>query len=77
LTDVTPFEGAFDAGLRGFWVELYSPSREALTVLVEDPNRGYEVVICMAEQRTAIRNCHDMVSVSEQHNWGVPDPRSP
>jgi hypothetical protein len=68
---MAPFEGALNAGLRGFRVKLHSPCWEAFTILVENPYRGYEVVICMAEQRAAIRNCHDMVSVSEQHNRGV------
>jgi len=71
LTDVTPFEGALDAGLRSFWMELHPPCWEALAVFVEDSYRGYEVVVCMAEQRAAIRNCHDMVPVSEQHNRSV------
>ncbi len=77
LTNVAPFEGAIDASLRSFWVELYSPCWKTLTIFIEDSYRGYEVVICTAEQRTAIRNCHDMVPVSKQHNRGVARARPP
>ena len=49
LTNVAPFKGAIDASLRSFWVELYSPRWKALTVLIEDSYRGYEVVICTTE----------------------------
>ena len=64
--DMPPFEGALDACLRSFWVELHPPRRQWGAVLVVYSYGCDEIVIGTSEQSAAVRDRDNVIFVSEK-----------